>query len=292
MVLEEFHVIMHCPTCGMPADAWPDQVPSADFTAETAHDAESEEEVHIDCERCGETFSATIRAHLGGWEVFLTQDPSEKGTFEHYDYRYDEEPLPEPGSYGIFLDAIVEWRFNVSKLGESNGESSRNRMLFTTLFSIVEAFLSDAITGAAIADPVVQRHLLKLDGLKGKQVTLETVLENPDIVRDMVKTTLQSLSFHNLKQVNWICQAAFGKPILPRERDDRALVISSVEKRHDCVHRNGLDIQGKKHTDITQEYVQRLGAIFEEMARHLEDAIQETKAMRFFDDLGQDTANQ
>lgn len=273
MVLEEFHVIMRCPTCGVLAEAWPDEVPSADLTADTAHDAEITEEIYLDCKRCTRTFPVTIRAHFGGWEVFLTYDPSEFGTIEHYDYRHDAEPLPEPGSYDIFLNGIKEWRYNVANIGESNGESSRNRMLFTTLYSIVEAYFSDRITSIALSDAAVRRHLLKLDGLKDKHVTLETVLDNPDIVRDMVKTTLQGVSFHNLKLVNWICRAAFGKSILPKDDGDRALIMNSVDKRHDCVHRNGLDQAGNKHTDITREYLQYISSILEAMAGSLEEAV-------------------
>ena len=281
-LLEEFHVVIHCPQCGTPAEAWLLEAPRFDpASPHTPIDLD----LDVDCETCGNSFSVTVRAYADEWDAFLTDDNSQKGTFEHFDYRPDQDPFPEPGSYGIFLEALEEWRFNVTDLGEANGESSRNRMLFTTLYSIVEAYLSDTIIGAALADTAVQRHMLKLDGLKGTVVSLETVLDKPNIVRDLVKTTLQGMSFHNLTAVNGITKVAFGKPILPSDNDDRALVMKSIDKRHDCVHRNGNDNDGNKHTDITQDYLRQLGAIFEIMVDTLENAMTDAKVARFFENL-------
>jgi len=195
------------------------------------------------------------------------------------------EPEPEPDAYGIFLQAMADWKSNVRELGTPHGASSRNRMLFVTLYSIMEAYLSDAIIGAAMEDVAVQRKMLKLDGLKDKQVSLETILDKPDIVRDMVKTTLHGLSFHNLGAVNGICGSCLGKQILPREKEDRALVMKSIDKRHDCVHRNGNTKAGMLHDDITREYLDQLGEMFEEMAKTLFDAIRIVQADKFFEDL-------
>ncbi|MDX1073061.1 hypothetical protein GOL32_32450 [Sinorhizobium medicae] len=176
-----------------------------------------------------------------------------------------DEPEPEPGAYGIFQEAMRDWKKNVVELSTMEGTGSRNRMLFVTLYSILEAYLSDTIIGSAMEDVGVQRKMLKLEGLKEKQISLETILDKPDIVREMVKTTLQGLSFHKLAQVNGMCEAAFGKPILPGDRDERALVMKSIDKRHDCVHRNGVTKEGTKHDDITSDYLLKLGALFENM---------------------------
>ncbi len=128
--------------------------------------------------------------------------------------------------------------------------------------------------------------MLKLDGLKDKQISLETILDKPDIVKDMVKTTLQGLSFHKLGAINGICESSFGKPILPRDKDDRNLVMKSIDKRHDCVNRNGVDKDGTMHTDITRGYLENIGGIVEAIAETLEDAIREAQAKKFFEVLG------
>lgn len=204
----------------------------------------------------------------------------------HYDEDWDE-PEPEPGAYGIFQNAMGEWRRNVFDLSTPGGASSRNRMLFTTLYSIFEAYLSDSIVGSALVDVPVQRRLIKLKelDLHDKQLSLDTVLENPNVVRDMLRAVLQKFSFHKLVPLSRISETAFGKPILPQDQEDRALAVASVQKRHDCVHRNGVDTEGNKHTDITQDYLNKMGAIFEGMASDLEDAIRDAMTKRFFENV-------
>lgn len=281
MIKEEFHIVMHCPVCGVPAETWLLDVPRVDPKAPATTILDEEHE--LDCDECGNRFEVTLRAFPGAFEVMLTEDTSQKGEFEHYDY--DEDPPPEPGSYGIFLEALEEWRFNVNGLAEANGDSSRNRMLFATLYAIVEAYLSDAITGVALTDHVIMGKMLQLEGLKGKSVSLETVYARPGIVREMVKTTLQGLSFHNLGMVNLVCRSAFGKPFLPADDAERAILMKSLDKRHDCVHRNGHDKDGNKHTDIDKMYLIKLGILFEQSARSLETAIELAKIELPFEDV-------
>ena len=274
-----------CPVCGHPAAAYADMPGDQDeFTEEVAClDPESTHEWTVNIEKTEDYYGAEVQGYP---DVDVTVRLLDPGDDDDWD-----EPPPEPGSYGIFLDALEEWRFNVTRLGEPDGGSSRNRMLFTTLYSIVEAYLSDTIIGAALADKEVQRHMLTLDGLKGAVVSLETVLDKPYIVRDMVKTALQGMSFHNLPAVNGICRVAFKKTLLPGDADDRALVIKSVDKRHDCVHRNGKDKDGNKHVDITQDYLRKLGNIFEAMAEGLENAMQDADVERWFEEIPAEAGN-
>ncbi|MBY3243171.1 hypothetical protein HFO16_17575 [Rhizobium laguerreae] len=267
-----------CPICGHPSAAFLEFPGDEDDHIEEVSclNPETDHEWTVRLRKKDESYSGQLEQHREVKVSVSMLDTSDDDW---------DEPLPEPGAYGIFLDAMREWRANVSAISEPSGASSRNRMLFGTLYSIGEAYFSDAIIGAALADTSVQRHLLKLDGLKDKQVSLETILDNPDIVREMVKTTLQGLSFHSLTLVNRICETAFGKPILPRDKDDRSLLMRSVNKRHDCVHRNGNDKDGNKHTDIDQDYLRKMGTLFEGMAQSLEDSMRDAKVKRFFDDL-------
>ncbi|MGX5721446.1 hypothetical protein [Shinella zoogloeoides] len=276
----DIEVTFLCPHCGHPAAAWL-KVPGDD-------DDYAEE---VSCLNSEETHECTVRLRRknGFHTGYVEGHPGVKLSIHELDTSDDDwdEPLPEPGAYGHFLVAMQEWRSNVAALGTPDGGGSRNRMLFSTLYSIAEAYFSDAITGSALVDPTVQRKLIKLEplGLHDKQLSLDTVLDNPTIVRDMILATLQGLSFHKLILVSRISETAFGKPILPRDKDARTLAVASVQKRHDCVHRNGFDTEGKKHADITCEYLSRMGMIIEEMAQSLDNAIKDAQAKRFFEDL-------
>ncbi|MCS4092624.1 hypothetical protein [Rhizobium sp. BK176] len=275
----ELEVGFICPRCGHPAAAY--VLPPEEWTGEVSH--------RVACLNSEDAHEWTVRIskHRGELSAQLDENEDTKVSLslpgipdEWY------EPLPEPEAYGIFVDALKEWRNNVDEFATMDGFSSRNRMLFSTLYSIAEAYLSDSIIGAALADKEIQRHMLKLDVLKDKQVNLKTILDKPTIVQDMIKEALQRFSFHNLPAVHGICERAFGARILPANKDDRTMVIASVAKRHDCVHRNGFDKEGNRHMDISSDYLRKLCNIFESMAEALENGIREAGAKKFFENLG------
>lgn len=271
MVLEEFRIVIGCPTCSSPVQGWPDEMPSCNLRADTAGDAEDVAYTDLYCDECGSNFRVTIRAHMLGWDAFVADDPSISGTVDHYDYRDDDEPPPEPNSYRIFIHGMIEWRKNVSNLGEKAGGSSRNRMLFMILYSIFEAYISDRVTSVAISNRTVIERLIKDGRLKDKIFSLENIFKNPNIVRDTIRETLQGLSFHNLEKTNALCLTAFGKEILPSDRIERSTIMKSVKKLHDCVHRNGVDREGNKNSDIDQDYLLKIGNLLEKIAENLED---------------------
>lgn len=275
----EIEVSFFCPVCAHPAASWV-HFPGDEEEYSTDVTCLNPEEDH--------QWSVSITRDDDDYSGVLDQYPDNDVSVKAMDTSDDwEEPLPEPGAHGIFMEAMRDWRSDVDAIAQPQGDSSRNRMLFTTLYSILEAYLSDSIIGSALVDVSVQRRLIKLKelDLHDKKLDLDTVLENPNVVRDMLRAVLQKFSFHKLVPVSRIAEISFGKPILPREQGDRALVVASVQKRHDCVHRNGIDTEGKQHTDITKDYLNKMGGVFEDLAAALEDAIIEAEAQRFFEDL-------
>lgn len=296
MVKEEFHIVASCPTCGMPCELWLTEVPTADLTADTAHDAESTEEVDLECTKCGDGFSMTIRAGLGGWEVFYTDDPSRKGKFEHLDYGYDEwieQMEPEPHPRTIFDLAIHEWSDLVHKLADRNdGGAGINRMLFMQLFSIVEAFLSDAIMRLAFDyEEVATAIVVWNPALAKESVTLKTVAEKPDIVREKVIEALRRMQYHNFEMVDGLTNAILKHRILPQgaeNKDGRDAIMGSVIRRHHCVHRNGRDLEGNMLDSITIQFLSKLSGLMVSMAADLDfaiDAFVMERRKAVFDDL-------
>lgn len=277
----EAEVNFICPECGHPAAAW------LKIPGDLDDDGHYEEVLCLNQDDDHRWMVIIRHDDENGYTAELEDEPDVEVDISIESNAYDDwdEPEPEPDAYGIFRQAMGDWRRNVFDLSTPGGASSRNRMLFTTLYAILEAYLSDAIIGAAMEDAEVQRKMLKLDGLKDKLISLETILDKPDIVKEMVKGTLQGLSFHKLGAVNGICETCLGKQILPRDKGDRALVMKSIDKRHDCVHRNGVDKAGVKHEDITREYLDKLGELFEEMSKTLFDAIRLVQADKFFEEL-------
>lgn len=282
-VREEFHVMMDCPQCGHPVGSWLEEVPTADLSAENASDAEMTEEVEMDCETCGESFSATIRAHWGGWEVFLTDDPSKTGTFDHYDYNYDEwidDLEPEAQPRAIFDQAITDWRKLVHGIADKqSGSAAVNRMLLVQLFSIVEAYLADAIIKLAhddegVASAIIQWH----PDLKEEIVSLRRVAREPHLVRDIAVAQLKKTQFHRFELVDGMLKASLAHDMLPADDAARAIVMKSIQTRHHCVHRNGRDPDGELVTTLTVDYLVDLAAHLADIVARLAYRIERGKA--------------
>jgi hypothetical protein len=275
-VEEEFHVIAYCPQCGWPVDAWLEEVPRAN----PDRYVEATAEVELDCETCGRSFDVTIRTRLnGGWEAFLTEDPSEAATFEHYDYRYDEwinELEPEPHPRAIFNEAIKEWGDLVDDIADkASGSAAVNRMLLVQLFSIVEANLSDAILKLAHDDPSVASAIIQWHPeLKGENVSLKRVATEPNLVRDIVVAQLRKTQFHRFQFVDGLLKASLAHDMLPADKDIRDVVMASVQTRHHCVHRNGRDPEGRLVTTLTIDYLVDLAAHLGDIVARLADRIE------------------
>jgi hypothetical protein len=246
-------------------------------------DEESTEETieKIECLYCDATWTVELIATKDDLVATVLDRPSTPVSFSEIDWSNDgyweDYPEPEPDPHSIFKEALEGWRKLLGTIGDENGgASSENRMLLIQLYSIVEAYLSDAIVGLALRDRSVQTNLISvIESLKDKSVTLSTVAERPEIVRDMVKEALQKSSFHSLVNVNSMCIKALERPILPAEKADRDMLLASVELRHDCVHRNGRDKAGNVHNRITIQYLQRLGRMFRRLASGLDERIRE-----------------
>lgn len=267
----DIQVSFLCPRCGHPAMA---------KLQASLDDEEIVEDVSCLNDEAEHDWSVVISKRYDGYSASIEGQPETEISLEVRDNWPEwDEPEPEPDAFGIFLDSMREWHINVDHIGVPGGVSSRNRMLFITLYSIAEAYFSDVIIGSALGDVAVQRGLLSVKelGLGDKQLKLDTILDKPTIVNDMIRASLQSLSYHNLILVSRISNAAFGKQILPSNDEDRAAAIFSISKRHDCVHRNGVDMGGNPHNDITIEYLKKTGGIFVEMAKALDAAVRDAR---------------
>lgn len=274
LVKEEFHVVIRCPVCGHLVEAWPEEVPGTDYSVEQASDGEATEDVDLDCETCGESFSVTIRAHWGGWDVFLTGDESHAGTFEHFDYRYDgwiDELEPEPHPKATFNMALQEWRQMLDGIGNArSGLAPVNRMLLVQLFSIVEAYLADAIINLAHADQKVVAEIIRWHPeLKGENVSLTRAAADPNLARDILIDRLKRTQFHRFELVNGMLRAALGHHFLPGEKAARDAVLKSTKIRHACVHGNGRDRDGTDLTEVTTQYLSELSRHFSDIVERL-----------------------
>lgn len=272
-----------CPKCQFPCAAF--FHPPEPY--EIIDDGDFHEEA-VECLRCRSIWTA---------EVSADEDNDYLGILrEHHDATVNISELdlsddgddwndhfePELRAFDIFQAGLKEWWEHITEIGDPrSGAVSINRMLFTQLFSLLEAYLFSEIIGIAQRDAAVQRGILKaLPGLGEQAVKLSTIAEKPTLVSDAVKGALIDLSFHNLGLVETLCREGLQQGMLPIDKDERDLMMKAVSKRHDCVHRNGQTKDGKAVDDVTLDWLMSLAKAFERMAQRVQARVHDIDGYR------------
>ncbi|RUW55026.1 hypothetical protein EOA32_03095 [Mesorhizobium sp. M1A.F.Ca.ET.072.01.1.1] len=279
MLKGEFHAVVHCPSCRSRTDVWLYDVPEQDeVSGET-----TTQDIIEECEFCGCEMDLVIAAYGGGWTAFLAEDPDAAFEIERLDSGYDgwlEELQPEPHPSAIFYQAMHDWTGLLYSMGDRrSGAAAVNRMLLIQLFSIVEAYLSDAIIKLAFDDPNVTQAIVRWHpDLKDERVSLQKVASEPNLVRDMLVSQLRvKTQFHRFEFLHGMLRAAIGHHLLPGDKAERDLILQSVHYRHYCVHRNGRDTDGNILTVLTLAYLDELAARFRALVGHLATAISDRR---------------
>ncbi|RWO12614.1 MAG: hypothetical protein E5Y16_31205 [Mesorhizobium sp.] len=280
MLSGEFHAVVRCPSCRSNTDVWLEEVPEQDDGL--LGDITTQDIVE-ECEFCGCEMDLVIAACGGGWTAFATDGPDEAFEVENLDFAYDDwlgELQPEPQPSAIFYQAIYDWTGLLYSIGDRNsGAAGVNRMLLVQLFSIVEAYLSDAIIKLTFDDPNVTQAIVKWHpDLKDERVSLQKVASEPTLVRDMLVSQLRmKTQFHRLEFLHGMLRAAIGHHLLPGDKAERDLLLQSVHYRHYCVHRNGRDTDGNILTVLTLEYLNELAARFKALVGQLATVISDRR---------------
>jgi hypothetical protein len=168
------------------------------------------------------------------------------------DYKVPDRP------FGIFMDSYHHTGDILADHGGDSGSHLVNRMVFAQQVAALEAYLSDSLINATTRDDATIKRLLATDkDLVKEKYSLTEIAANPDFVRTRVRLYLQSLSYHNLAKVEMLYRNSLDIELFPSS-SDRSRLYTAIAYRHDCVHRNGIDKDGKKLEVFTKEYVQSI----------------------------------
>lgn len=167
--------------------------------------------------------------------------------------------------------------------GGNGSDQILNRMIFSHQVTALEAYLGDTLIKATLADPVAMKRLIgDYTDLNKQKYTLAEVAAEPDLVKIKVRSHLGSILYHNIKKVNVLYKIALKFEILPLARD-RGALIELVTLRHDCVHRNGFDKDGKELTVFTKEFVLGAADLIREFVVKIEEKTRNVEAERWLE---------
>lgn len=181
--------------------------------------------------QCAES-ADELRSILGNSSYWLER------AVEGYEWLDDNNP------YELYQEAISEIADVINKAKEIPFDDQFfYRMLFTQIYSITEAFLSDRLKQLILLNDHALSFFCKNDNkVKGFRYDADTVFKGKAALRKSVIGSIQGRIFHNFNNVVRDFQSACNTTIeIERELIE---IAKSNQKRHNCVHRNGRDEEG------------------------------------------------
>ncbi|WP_166678965.1 hypothetical protein [Paraburkholderia sp. BL6665CI2N2] len=265
-----------CPACGelsqntvrLPEPRWDGATQLSHLSGAT--------DVEPQCNHCYRTFNATAAYSGVDATVALDDFPETRvqagaaGYLMSFDTDWWAHTEAPANPHQIFLDSYHHVGEILANHGGAVGASLINRMVFVQQFGALEAYLGDTLVKQVMADMKAIGRLVRADrALMTRSFGLADMLDEPDIVRREVKSYLKSLLYHRLDQVSSLYQNVLDINIWP-SRTVRAELFKAVEYRHDCVHRNGYDLEGTKLEIFTKDWVQNVADATKAVANCIE----------------------
>lgn len=217
-----------------------------------------------------------------GVENYKNTDAGHHTVVKDFDYGLEHE-MPEPDDWlnyevpanphSIFMNSYHHTGDLLADHGSAYGDFLLNRMVFSHQVTALEAYLGDTLINEVMGDAdALQRLIVKADELRDAKFTLAQIASSPDLVKSTVRAYLRDILYHNLAKVDALYYIAFGFRILTLVKDKSSL-LKAVSLRHDCVHRNGFDKDGKELNVFTKEFVQTVADLIRDFVDSIEQAV-------------------
>ena len=274
----ESQIHFRCPQCR--ATITQDiRVPEFNFNVEQMSDLTSEGEAEIVCPYCETEFRTTVWCSSAYCEFTLDDYPQITFTGDtpffsqiDDDFWIDYDPPDDP--FGICLATLDQMKSLINdKPTHRDDPQLLNRMILSQSVTALETYLFDTLVRRLSEDRNLIARLLTRDKhINQEKFTLRALAENEKLLDDEVRKYLGSVLYHNLERVNFLYQASFGFSIKQGDQNWTEL-LEAINRRHDCVHRNGLSADNKRQLIFTYEYVGQVISLIETLVRRVEVAL-------------------
>lgn len=253
--ISSFH--LRCPACGE-SDIIDVDVPEFDFSVERMSDLYSEGEIELSCSSCETQFYGHVFCTNHGCSAKIEYDPPfeidgdvpmfGEDPFDSYD--------PPSNPYALFVETADRCMILASvDIGAKNDPQFVKRTAFVTLITALEAYLSDTLLTSVRRDKAALINLIDAESDWGKEkIRISEIAQIADFASDFVTKKLISTNFHDLNKAADL----YHKSLALNLRFDQSLwkrLLTYVAARHDCVHRNGFDLDGIRREDFDKEFL-------------------------------------
>lgn len=218
-----------------------------------------------------------------GAENYRNTDVGRHELVEDLDYGLEHNE-PEPAEwlnyeapsnpFQVFMNSYHHTSDLLADHGGARGDHVVNRMIFSHQITALEAYLGDTLLNEVMRDKAVMQRLIDQDDeLKKDKFTLSEISKDSGLVERKVREHIRSVMYHNLKKVDVLYSIALGVRVLSLVTDKSSL-FKAVLLRHDCVHRNGFDKDGKEIDVFTKSFVQETADLIMAFVEDIQKAVE------------------
>jgi transcription elongation factor Elf1 len=247
---KSIEIIFKCDVCNHIVKTESFHLPTPNYLAEKASDSHNGNQEDAICDKCNKNFEIDISVGFADAYVEI-DDVLDVDIFEiienfQEDDEYYEDQINSILSgtdyYEIFIHEIGNLKdINDVDLRNSNLQKTLLRQIYSSIISCLEDYLSSTLIREVLNVDLYFKNFVRTNPrIKDRKFNLNDIYEELEKLTDVVKKELVDVIYHDLPKVRLMYQGAL-KIDFPEIADLMKIIMT----RHDMVHRNGKDKDGK-----------------------------------------------
>ena len=269
-----------CPECSSEV-ATTVPVPEPNYAAEDGSDMTVFGDTYASCPECGTEFHFSAWSGPHSCSLEFPDYPERKvrvGTPSYSPDDWENYATPE-SPYEIFVQSDAQLTEVLEEQGSPfDGADLINRMVFAHYIGALEAYLADTMLNSVETNERAFTKLLTSDDeLRREKVGLVEIAKNPDWIRNRIRTYLRDVRWHNLAKADALYKVALDIDLFKILGTGKERLFVAVQRRHDCVHRNGFDVSGHRLTVFTAGYVRDLAKLVRRLVEGIHERMELAK---------------
>lgn len=154
-------------------------------------------------------------------------------------------------------------------LNESTENATLQRMVFASVITVMEAYLSDTMKSHVLNRSAVKRRFVESHQVFKEKLAKKDMFAFLDTIDKTLNSEIDKISFHNMDTVKDLYQKVLACDF-PEDKLNR--LRPSVFVRHDIVHRNGKKSDGFS-VDVSQQDVFELIELVKSLIKDIDQQI-------------------
>lgn len=273
---ESLTIEFNCNVCGHKVTSEDIGIPYPDYSADTAHDSQTDEEGYAVCEDCGKEFNISLYSTYAGGEGSIDELPG-----NHYiDIIENPEPYYEDqyeaiASNTLFFETFKSEIDNLKELNKitianASTDKTLRRQIFTGVIASMETYLSDALINTTLnSKDFTKKFVETFNDFKERLIPLNELFDYHKKIETICKQAMLDVIYHNLPKVKGMYKDTLGVDL-----GDIGTAYKAVLKRHDLVHRNGKTKDGVEvliDSVIIDQLISEIGTFIGNIDKQIEE---------------------